>query len=165
MQTVTQCLGHRIGLAIRYAAGCAPQFSKFASWALWLGGASSYIPQVGGARDYVPQLGIVAVQALCLDEATGCVQQSAKAVVWALCPGSLVMQGQRLCFFIWRDCWLGPLPKYGFSIGSIAAQVLWQGFLVRQGWGLYSAAGRALNLFPHQGESEKQASWTAWLAG
>lgn len=81
MQTVTQCLGHRMGLTIRYAAGCAPQFSKFASWALWLGGASSYIPQVGGARDYVPQLGMVTVQALCLDEATGCVQQSAKAVV------------------------------------------------------------------------------------
>ena len=50
------------------------KLSRAAGRALWLRGASSFIPQLGGARDHAPQLGKVTVQAPCLGQATGCVQ-------------------------------------------------------------------------------------------
>lgn len=125
MQTILQSwIGHRLGLVIRYAAGCAPQFGKLASWALWLGGASSCISQVGGARDNVPQLGRITIQTSYFDRVTGSVQQSAKSVSLALSPSPLATQSQRLYFSVWHDCWLGSLPKHGLRIGSMAAQVL-----------------------------------------
>lgn len=87
MQTIPQsCIGHRLGLLIRYVDGCALQFGKLASWALWLRGASSCISQVGGARDYVLQLGRITIQTSYFDRVTGFVQQSARAWLCHLAP-------------------------------------------------------------------------------
>lgn len=38
-------------------------------------------------------------------------------------------------------CWLDSLPKWRYRVSSAAAWVLWQSFLVRWDWKLYSAVG------------------------
>ena len=40
-----------------------------------------------------------------------------------------------------HGCWFYSLPKWAYRMGSAAAWVLWQNFLVRWNWKLYSAVG------------------------
>lgn len=65
--------------------------------------------------------------------------------------------------------WLG-LPTcffdlMGYRTCSAAAQCLWLGFLVWQGWRIYSALGGASDLLLFPGGAPEQFLWPRWPAG
>lgn len=103
-------------------------------------------------------MGVVTVWAPCLGEATGCVQESGRALGWALWLDTTIGWTPRIprvtfqapwlygarpeaLLTVVHGCWLDFLPTWGYRIGSAAAWVLWQSFLVGWDWKLYSAVG------------------------
>lgn len=58
------------------------------------------------------------------------------------------MWGQRLFLTAGLSCRLNSLPTHSCRMGSLAAHILWSGFLTAWDWRLYSAAGKDCELFP-----------------